>query len=198
MSPAARREQLVQAALRTFALLGIGEASHTALAAEAGVAVPTTFHYFPSRQALTDAVLEEVSRFLIEDLLESNTDESVSAPQSIEAILLAFCDSIDTNPDYARVWLQWSVSIRSDLWQSYLVFYNRATSGIRRILERGIGESSITNDLDIDDAARVIVGLAHMVAHMKFSGSSRARVVRTVHSLAQGYMGDNRNQHDRR
>jgi TetR/AcrR family hemagglutinin/protease transcriptional regulator len=112
----------------------------------------------------------------------------VSAPNSIEAVLMAFCDSIDSDPDYVRVWLEWSVSIRAGLWESYLRFYRKALAGIRTILERGVDASSIRADLDLDDAARVIVGLAHMVAQMKFSGASREQVVRTVHSLVQGYL----------
>ncbi len=188
MAPAARRAHLARAALAIFASRGIGEASHTAVAAAAGVAVPTAFHYFASKERLVEAVLSEVSRYLLEDLLAGNDDPAVPAPSSIESVLMAFCDSIDSDPDYARVWLEWSVSIREGLWDGYLAFHRAALAGIRRILERGVREGTIRREIDRDDAARVIVGLAHMVAQMKFSGASREQVVRTVHSLVGGFL----------
>lgn len=188
MAPAARKAQLIRSALSIFAERGIGEANHTAIAQYAGVAVPTTFHYFASKDEIVHAVLAEVSRFLLRDLLAGHDNNDVPAPQVVETILLAFCDSIDSEPDYVRVWLEWSVSVRGALWESYLVFYKGALAGIRKILKRGVQQGDIRGDLNLDDCARVIVGIAHMVAQMKFSGASRKQVERTVHSLVTGYL----------
>ncbi|RVQ66352.1 TetR/AcrR family transcriptional regulator [Croceicoccus ponticola] len=188
MSPQDRREYLIQSAIRTFADRGIGETSHSALARDARIALPTMFHYFPTRSDIVKAALDEVMRFLLEDLLRGHAGPERAAPLAIEAILMAFCDAIDTYDHYVRVWLEWSVSIRGDLWKSYLVFYERAREGHRQILERGIREGSVRPDIVIDDATRIIVGLAHVIVQMKYSGSSREQVTRTVHSLAIEYL----------
>lgn len=188
MAPTARREQLLACALRSFAAKGLGETRHTDLAQLAGVALPTTFHYYPTRTELTEAVLAEVSRFLIEDIVAPHFESTTPAPQAIEQILMDFCDAIDTHPDHVRVWLEWSVALREGLWEHYLVFYRRALDGIGRLLARGTAEGSIAPGLELDDAARVIVGLAHMIVQMRCSGSTREQVVQTVHSLIHGYL----------
>ncbi len=188
MEPQERRRQLVAAALRTFATRGIGEANHSAIAREAGVAVPTAFHYFDSKDALVEAVLDEVSRFLLEDLLAGNDNPTESAPNVIANIHMSFCDAIESHPDYIRVWLEWSVSIRDGLWDSYLDFYRAALAGTRTVLKRGQREGTIREDIDIDDACRVIVALAHMTVQMKFSGATREQVDHTLRSLTQGYL----------
>lgn len=188
MDPEKRRRQLIQAALRTFAARGIGEASHSAIAREAGVAVPTAFHYFESKDALVAAVLGEVSRYLLDDLLAGNDDPGETAPNVIANIHMSFCDAIESHPDYIRVWLEWSVSIRDGLWDSYLDFYRGALAGTRKVLERGQHEGTIRADIDIDDACRVIVALAHMTVQMKFSGATREQVDHTLRSLTQGYL----------
>jgi TetR/AcrR family hemagglutinin/protease transcriptional regulator len=188
MSPDDRRQQLIDTALRTFATRGIGETNHTVLAQEAGVAVPTVFHYFATKEALVEAALAEVSRFLLEDLLAGNDDPALAAPAAIERILMAFCDAIDSHPDYIRVWLEWSVAIRAGLWGSYLGFYRGALDGIGGILIRGVAAGAIREDIEVDDASRVIVGLAHMIVQMKFSGGSREQVVHTVHTLLLSYL----------
>lgn len=188
MAPEQRRAFLIDAALKTFAKRGIGESSHSALAKDAGVAIPTMFHYFPTKDDIVTAALDEVSRFLLDDLLAGNAGPERRAPETIEAIQMAFCDAIDTHDHYVRVWLEWSVSIRGKLWDSYLVFYRGARRGNRKVLERGIKEGSVRPDLNLDDSSRIIVGLAHMIVQMKYSGSSRAQITRTVHSLVQNYL----------
>ncbi len=188
MSPQDRRDYLVQAAIQTFAERGIGETSHSALASDARIALPTMFHYFPTKSDIVEAALDEVMRFLLEDLLSAHAGPERAAPAAIEAILMAFCDAIETHDHYIRVWLEWSVSIRGTLWESYLVFYEGARTGHRQILERGIREGSVRPDLDIEDATRIIVGLAHVIVQMNYSGSSRDQIVRTVHSFVVQYL----------
>ena len=188
MTPADRRRQIVACALSEAARLGLERARHSDVARAAGVAVPTVFHYFPTRESLALAVVEEVARFLLEDLLAGTGDPAQPAPQVIESVLMVFCDSIETHPDYVRVWLEWSVAVRGELWNSYLEFHRAALAGIREIAARGVGQGSIRDDIDVDDAARVIVSLAHMVAQMNFSGATRAQVAHTVHSLVEGYL----------
>jgi len=188
MSPGDRRDYLVQSAIRTFADRGIGDPSHSALARDARIALPTMFHYFPTKSDIVEAALDEVMRFLLEDLLRAHGGPERAAPAAIEAILMAFCDAIETHDHYIRVWLEWSVSIRGNLWQRYLVFYEGARQGHRQILERGIREGSVRADLVIEDATRIIVGLAHVIVQMHYSGSSRAQITRTVHSLAVDYL----------
>jgi TetR/AcrR family hemagglutinin/protease transcriptional regulator len=188
MSPTARREQLMQAALALCARRGLGSARHSDLAEAAGVAVPTTFHYFPTKTDLVNAVIGEVHRFLLEDIVAPHTASNAPAPVIIERTLTTFCDAIDSHPDHIRVWLEWSVSVREGLWESYLGFYRASLEAIGHLIARGQERGEIRVDLDVDDAARVIVGLAHMIVQMKFSGSSREQVAHTVHSLVQGYL----------
>lgn len=188
MAPSARREQLLGCALRTFAAKGLGDTRHTDLAQDAGVALPTVFHYYPTRDELTEAVLAEVSRFLLDEIVAPHFDSDMPAPLAIEHILMTFCDAIDTHPYHVRVWLEWSVALRDGLWERYLVFYRAALDGIGRLLARGALAGTIAPDLDREDAARVIVGLAHMIVQMRCSGSTRAQVDQTVRSLVRGYL----------
>lgn len=188
MSPEHRREQLVAAALAVFAENGLRAATHSDLADQVGVSVPTVFHYFPTKDALSAAVLAEVSRFLFDEIIQNSIVDGDKASDSISAILLNFCDAIDSHPNHIRVWLEWSVSIREGNWQFYLQFYNHSVDKIRDILLRGQLEKSVVDRIDPEDAARVVVGLAHVIAQMKFSGTERRVIEHTVHSLVQGYL----------
>ena len=58
-----RSEQLLSCAIRVIARNGLGSSGHAAIATDAKVSVPTVFAYFPTRQALLRAVVEDVDRF---------------------------------------------------------------------------------------------------------------------------------------
>jgi TetR/AcrR family hemagglutinin/protease transcriptional regulator len=189
MSPEARRAQLLQCALSIFAEKGLGEANHTDLAEAAGVSVPTTFHYFPTREDLTAVVIGEVTRFLLEDFVESRiATEMEAGSAAIGSMLLAFADAIDTHPDHIRVWLQLSSAVRDGYWQDYLTFYINVLRRIKVLLLRGLRDGSIHPELDVDAASRIIVGCAHMVAHIKFGDGNRDVIEQTINSLVRGYL----------
>jgi TetR/AcrR family hemagglutinin/protease transcriptional regulator len=189
LAPAERKAQIVQSALRVFARRGIGHTNHSEVAAEAGISLPAIFFYFATHDLLAEAVQDEVSRFLIDGLVVPMNSEDVAAPLCVENTLLAFFDSFSSHPDYGRVWLDWSTAVRDRTWERYLEFHRRACSIFRATVERGKAEGSFAVDLNSDDAARVFVGLGHMVAHMKFSGNSRAAIARIMHTLVAGYVG---------
>ncbi len=188
MRPEDRRQQILRCALAEAARLGLERARPSDVARAAGVAVSTVFHYFPTREELALGIVEEVDRFLLEDLLAATEDPTRPAPQVIEAILMVFRDAIDTHEDYVRVWLEWSVSVRGGLWRRYLVFYRAALDGIGAILARGVTQGAIRPGTDLKVAARVVVSLAHMVAQMSFSGATADDVAATVHSLMKAYL----------
>ena len=112
----ARREQLLACALAVFARRGLGEARHAEVAREAGMSVPTVFNYFPTREALVLAVLDEVGRFILDEVLRPIQRDERPAPEVLRDSALAFAAAIETHPDHARVWLDWSTAVRDDIW----------------------------------------------------------------------------------
>ena len=66
LPPEERRAQLLEIAIDVFADRGLGAARHAEIAERAGVAVSTVFAYFETREALVDAVLDEVADFFLQ------------------------------------------------------------------------------------------------------------------------------------
>lgn len=188
LSPDMRKQQLLDCALTILSRNGLGDFKHSDLADEARVARPTTFHYFPTREDVINAALDEVVRHLLDDIVKKNYDPKLPAPQTVKRILLAFADSIESHPAYIRVWLEWSSSVRDGLWDSYLNFYRKATKSMQSIISRGQRDGSVKPSIDAHDAACITVGLAHMITHMKFAGNTRATIEHTIDSFATDYL----------
>lgn len=172
LPPAARRAQLIACALQAFASEGLSGGGHAKVAELAGVSVPTVFHYFPTREALVDSVLDEVESFFTA-LAESIHGRDNSASAILAAHGLAFLQACDSHPDHVRVWLDWSTAIREHVWPRYLGFLERLVGIVAATLDRARRRGEVPTSLDADSAARLFVGNAHMAAVMKFSPDSR-------------------------
>lgn len=168
MNPDDRRAQLLAHGVRVFAQLGIGRASHAEVARAAGVSVATVFNYFPSREILVDHVLSQIDEFL-SDMTEKAELSAVPAPEALYKLMMTFADAATTEPYIIRVWLEWSTSIRDDTWPKYLEFQERIIGRLRQIIMNGQRAGTVGADVDPEDAARMTVGDAHMVALMQFA-----------------------------
>ncbi|HTR63449.1 MAG TPA: TetR/AcrR family transcriptional regulator [Candidatus Binataceae bacterium] len=184
-----RRAQLLRCAVRVFARRGLGAARHAEIAQEAGVSVPTVFFYFPTREELVSAVLDEVDRFLME-MAERIHASDRPAPDILLEHARAFAASVDTHPDFARVWLDWSTAIREEMWPRYLDFQERMVAILARTIRRWLDERGAANDVEIEDDARLMVAAAHMVAQMKFTRVPPEKLDHFLNTLVSAALGN--------
>jgi TetR/AcrR family hemagglutinin/protease transcriptional regulator len=187
LDPSERRPQLLECAMRVFARRGLGSARHSEIAKEAKVSVPTVFFYFPSREALVKAVLEEVARFLTDMTVEIHSSPG-PAPEIVLTHAKAFADSVDTHPDYARVWLDWSTAMRDEIWPLYLEFQENIVAIIADTIRRWQRARGMSEQ-EAEDDARLIVGSAHMIAQMKFTRCTPEKLDHFLRTLVRSALG---------
>jgi len=78
----ARRQQIIDVAMRMFATRGYAQTATADIASEAGISEPTIYRHFANKQALYLAVLEHGKN----ELLEAWRDIEQSAPDPLSAI----------------------------------------------------------------------------------------------------------------
>jgi TetR/AcrR family transcriptional regulator, hemagglutinin/protease regulatory protein len=186
-----RRALLLNCAIRVFARRGIGAARHAEIAREAKVSVPTVFVYFPSREALVTAVLDEVARFFSE-IAERIHDQRRPAPEIILEHTRAFAGAVATHPDHTRVLLEWSTALRDEVWPDYLKFQERIVGTIARTIRRWRMETASGRDLDAEDDARVIAATGYVLVQMKMAKLPDARIERFLQTLVRDTLGEAR------
>lgn len=191
-----RRPQLLQCAMRVFARRGLGGARHSEIAKEARVSVPTVFFYFPTREALVKAVLDEVARFLTDMTVRIHASNA-PAPDIVLAHAKAFADSVDTHPDYARVWLDWSTAVREEIWPLYLDFQENIVGIIANTIRRWQRERGVSEE-EAEDDARLIVGSAHMIAQLKFTRCAPEKLDHFLRTLVRSAIGSSQTPRSRR
>lgn len=184
-----RRALLLRCAIGVFARRGIGAAHHAEIAREAKVSVPTVFCYFPTREALVGAVLEEVARFFTE-MTETIHDQHRPAPEIILEHSRAFADTVETHPDYTRVMLEWSTALRDEVWPLYLRFHEKGIATIARTIRRWRMETGSSRDPDAEDDARVIAATGYVIVQMKMAKMPGSRIERFLQTLVRDTLGE--------
>ena len=120
MSPTERQAQLLVVAITIYGRMGVERAGHGDVAKLAGVSTATVFNYFPTREVLTDAVLDAVKASVL-DNFEKTAPELTGRPR-LMALASAFNTLIDTQPDIVKVLLNWSVSFGTDTRPRFMEF----------------------------------------------------------------------------
>lgn len=172
LSPDARRAQLLACAIEAFAERGLSRAAHADVARLAGVAVSSVFHYFPTREALVDAVLDEVERhFLNMSDKALGSCEDPLAGMAFHAKL--FADEVNADSDYIKLWLEWSASIREDIWPRYIRFYEEQRDHALGAVQKGLDLGYFDDTFTAEELATAYVGCGHFMvtlAHIPGKG----------------------------
>ncbi len=177
LPPEERRAQLLAIAIDVFAERGIGAARHAEIAERAGVAVSTTFVYFPTREQLVDAVLDEVARFLLE-LLERLHGQEKPCVEILREAGPLFLDLLESHRSHVLVWLEWGAAVREDVWPRYRAFTENAVAITQRTLLRGPEEGSVAPDADTESLARLFASSTQSIARLALGDVDRATVRR--------------------
>lgn len=182
LSPEARRTQLMECAIEVFSRRGIGRAGHAEIAEQAKVSVATVFNYFNTREDLVDEVLNEVEQFIHRVM----TDAYHSARPANECIrnhVQMFADVAFDNPDHASIWLEWSSSVREEVWPRYVQLLDKAMAHIGDRMQLALDRGEIESSLGARDIARILTGLGYLMMQMINAPErpSREEVVETVY-----------------
>lgn len=188
LSPEARRAQLLETAIEAFAELGLERAGHGDVAKRAKVSTPTVFNYFPTRQDLVEAVLDQI-KANVEEMFDSLPTEPVSRRDKILQLAVASQKLILDRPNDTKAFLKWGVSFDPDLRPAYLRFQ-------RRILDRLV-DVLPNNPADREQAraeARILFGASNLFAAMAFDNFRAEAMMSFVDRIADALAapGDSR------
>ncbi|MGR6424869.1 TetR/AcrR family transcriptional regulator [Aeromonas veronii] len=165
LSPEARRSQLMECAIEVFSRRGIGRAGHAEIAEQAKVSVATVFNYFNTREELVDEVLAEIERFVNQMLSQAYGDQG-SIFDKIQRHVRLSVDAAYDQPDYAGIWLEWSSSVREEVWPRYTRLLDQCLELIASELQTAMDAGEITSVLSAQDLARSLTGFGNVMMQM--------------------------------
>lgn len=175
LDPAARKAQLLDHAVSAFATSGIERAVHADVAARAGVSTPTVFKYYPTRDALVDAVLDRIETRTMDLFSKIPEDAGLSAFEMTQSLAKAVEHLCQTEPDLMKVGLAWSVAF-SSVRERYLAFQNMQLDMLQARISRAEADRS---------DARIMLGAALLFIRMQYDGTSEDVRQRYVNRMGE-------------
>ena len=159
--PDARRDSLVEAALRSLAAHGHDGASVRRIAAEAGVSVGLINHHYASVDQLIAAAYEKVALGIVRQLMEATEAAPPSPRERLSAFFRASCSPSMINPDLLGVWVVfWSMIKHSPIMQQT---QRHTFAEYRAILERHLTDYAVEIGLNDTDMRLSAIGLSALL-----------------------------------
>ena len=181
LSPEARRASLIEAGIHVVARRGLSGARPVDVAEEAGVSEATIYAYFPNREALIDAVLDEVGRHFVA-ITRPPFETDLPLPKRFANVFAAISASVDEDPDHARVWFDWASAMRGELGPRFL----EAQAGMTVVMADAVRATPKKDraglEMHAEDVAHLVLAAGEMMARMQISGRPPREVQRFVRS----------------
>ena len=189
LPPEERRAQLLEIAIDVFADRGLGAARHAEIAQRAGVAVSTVFVYFPTREALVDAVLDEVAEFFLQAAKRLHGQEK-DCVEILRDVARAFLDFVQTHRSQAIVWLEWGAAVREDVWPRYRAFTEAIVTITQQTLDRCQQEGCMPVHSDTESLARLFASSSQSIARLQLGGVDPQTVERFQETVLRAIVSE--------
>lgn len=188
-NPELRREQLLACAVKVFAEHGLEAGNHTLVAAEAGVSVPLCFFYFKTRAVMLDAVLGQVET-LFKSAFNLAEHDDRPAPQALKRASDALIPTPDDPRYETRIFIEWSISVRSPIWPRFLRLHRYLVGVLARVIARGQQEGYFRRELDPKDEAEMLHASSFALEQLRMAGASVHRMDRFQQSMMRRILID--------
>jgi AcrR family transcriptional regulator len=153
------RERLLAAAAQEFAQAGFERASVDAISLAAGYAKGTIYNYFPSKEDLFLAVVEEASA---RAAASSAVPADAPARQRLAAVIAGFCAWAREHDAFARVLVRECLMGTPGLYPRVILAEAPLTSELETILREGARSGELRDDLPAEILALALAGLADL------------------------------------
>jgi AcrR family transcriptional regulator len=154
------RRRILAAAAKAIAQNGIAGMRVEAVAAAARVSTPLLYYHFRSRSGLINATFEFASEQAPSTCLRLASDDR-SGYEALQGALLAELDDRADVRDYAIVWGEAGAAavFDDDLRPAVRQATHDWRATVAEVIERGIADGSIRDDVDADDVAELLIVL---------------------------------------
>lgn len=152
------RANILDAAIRRFAISGYDAASVDEICAEAGVSKGAFYHHFPSKQSIFLALFQGWLKTVdagLDAIRQPTVPETFVTMTGLLPAIFAAAD--DRLPMFLEFWTQ--ASRDEKIWAATIAPYRHYRDHFATLIRDGIAEGSL-KQVDPDSAAQVVLSLA--------------------------------------
>jgi AcrR family transcriptional regulator len=159
MSPAERRQQIISLAAGLFDQSGYSSTTMDDIARQVGVAKPTLYHYFPSKDDILHAIHEEFIDLLI-GRHEARAGTGLRAEQLLLEAMADILELMDTHRGHVRVFFEHHRELPAEARGPIRFKRDRYEKMVEDLIGNGI-EVGVLRETDRHLAALAIFGMCN-------------------------------------
>jgi len=159
----ARRLEIQNAAAALFAQRGVDRVSMDDIANEVGLAKPSLYHYFPSKEIILFAIQSTVMKPLLEQI-EARAASGDSTEEKLLGIFRDAFDSMDLHPGHVRVFFENIRLLDDEHRASIRADQRRYEALVIEIIQQGI-DQGVLRQTDTHTAAFAFLGMINWAYH---------------------------------
>jgi TetR/AcrR family transcriptional regulator, cholesterol catabolism regulator len=154
-SPASvkRRHEIVQKAAELFDDVGYHVTSMDDIARAVGLAKPTLYHYFPSKESILLAVHEEFISLLLTRQRSRESDMDRPVVELLYEVMFDIIDLMRTHHGHVRVFFEHHRELTGDALQRTLAARDTYFASVQSLLERGQETGLVVGDAHLSTLA---------------------------------------------
>ena len=154
-----RQKEIVQATMDLTAELGIKKVTTQAIADKVGIAQPTIFRHFKTREAIFTAVISWISENLFK-AISKGMDPDAPADEKLRLLLERQLKFISKHRAIPKVLFSDLLHLESPKLKDALKeVMDSYAKRVTQLLEEGISKDIYRNDLDANETARYLTAL---------------------------------------
>jgi AcrR family transcriptional regulator len=188
LAPAARREEILTAALRAFVRGGYHGTQVSDVIAEAGVARGTFYLYFDSKHAVFTALVDRMLEVFLVALPEEDRLGVRTAAQA-EALLRrsygTVFEAFEKNRDLGRLLFEEAVGadkgFQEKLARHFATWHRRVGETLAAFVKGGVAR----RDLDVDVTADLVLGMVERTVRRHVFGRGKPDLPRLVDAIVR-------------
>lgn len=186
---AARREQIVDAAMTRFAEGGFHSTGMAEVIAATGLSAGAVYRYFPSKEALIRAIVEERVLANAAAAFEHIIDEGVDDPVEAVSAALGIVDTVTARQgvDVTKIAVQaWGEALRNpDILDVAQGAYARMRGYLAAVARRAKEHGRLGPDADPEEMAKTMLSLVmgYIIQRLIMGDVDRATYTAALHDL---------------
>jgi AcrR family transcriptional regulator len=151
------RTRLLQSAAAAFARHGLAGANINAISLDAGLAKGTVYNYFPSKEALFAAVVQEACRRTVDEAEDPGRE--VPTRERLRALVRADIAWAAQHEPFARVLVREVFSGEPELYRRVVEAAMPYVGRVVEVLADGIDRGELGSDRPVEQLAQLFTGL---------------------------------------
>jgi AcrR family transcriptional regulator len=181
-----RRKEILEAATKVFSKKGFHRATLSEIAKQAGVSKATLYLYAKDKQSLIFLIADEATTMVLNRINE--LVEKISNPlEKLQKIIEIQFEIISEYRDMARILLSELPDLKKIVEDKIMGKRHKFIKILKRILEDGIKIGKIKEDIDIDLAVYILIGMSHFWTFEWISGK-KLPTKKTINNFLNIYL----------